>query len=164
MKDNILKLNPFFALFSPVRFLMVLVYSALFAFLIFYDTAVNIPMIILAVIFIVFSYIRLTRKIYIERGSMEFIYYHRVRGFRKYRYVKTLYTVTDIEYLKFEQNFVEKLFGAGHFSIICRSNIDASKEYYYKIEPKKSFTFYGLTNFRQTKKEICDILGVNESE
>ena len=164
MKDNILKLSPFFALFSPVRFLLVLVYTALFAFLIFYNSDLNIPMAILAVIFIILSYHRMTRKIYIERGSMEFIYYHRVRGFRRYRYVKTLYTVTDIEYLKFEQNPVEKLFGAGHFSIVCRSNYDASKEYYYKIEPKKSFTFYGLTDFKNTKKEICNLLGVNESE
>ena len=95
---------------------------------------------------------------------MEFIYYHHLPGVRSSHSVKTLYSVKNIRNVKFEQNIIEKLFGAGHFSFSCQPYHDADKDYYYDITPKTSFTFYGLSDFKNKKKEICDILGVNETE
>lgn len=164
MKDNILRLNPIFALFEPARALMILLYIALFAVVIFLRGDFDITFAILAVLMIIVEYHRWTKEIYLERGCMEFIYYHSVRGVRSSHHVKTLYSAKNIQNLKFEQNPIEKLFGAGHFSFTCQPYHDADKDYYYDINPKTSFTFYGLSNFKNTKKEICNILGVNESE
>ena len=83
----------------------------------------------------------------------------RTRGFTPKAKVK--YTVTDIENLRFEQNKLEKLFNCGHFSFEGNTVYETDSN---SVVPKTSFTFYGLTHFRQTKKEICDILGVNETE
>ena len=105
-----------------------------------------------------------TRKISLDNDFMEFIYYQSAPSnnmSRRTRRVRVKYTVTDIENLRFEQNALEKLFNCGHFSFegntVYESNSDG-------FEPLTSFTFYGLTHFRQTKKEICDILGVAETE
>lgn len=105
-----------------------------------------------------------TRKIVLDNDFMEFVYYQSAPSnnmSRRSRRVRVKYTVTDIEDLKFEQNKLERIFGCGHFSFRGNSVYEASRE---GFEPKTSFTFYGLTNFRQTKKEICDILGINETE
>ena len=80
---------------------------------------------------------------------------------RRSRRVRVKYTVTDIENLRFEQNALEKLFNCGHFSFKGNTVYESSAD---GFEPKIEFTFYGLTHFRQTKKEICDILGVAETE
>lgn len=105
-----------------------------------------------------------TRKIVFDNDFMEFVYYQSVPSnnmSRRSRRVRVKYTVTDIEKLKFEQNKLEKLFNCGHFSFkgntVYESNSDG-------FEPKTEFTFYGVTHFRQTKKEICNILGVAEVE
>ena len=95
---------------------------------------------------------------------MEFVYYQSAvsQNFnRRRRQVKVKYTVTEIEDLKFEQNPIEKLFGCGHFSFRGNSVYESRRD---GFEPKTSFTFYGVMNFCQTKKEICNILGVNETE
>ena len=105
-----------------------------------------------------------TGKIYIDKDYMEFTYHQRARSdnFKhRSRHVRVKYTVTDIENLRFEQNALEKLFNCGHFSFKGNTVYESNAE---GFEPKTEFTFYGLTHFRQIKKEICDILGVNEAE
>lgn len=104
-----------------------------------------------------------TRTLVLNKDFMEFTYLQSAPSnnmSRRSRRVKVKYTVTGIEDLRFEQNALEKLFGCGHFSFkgntVYESNSDG-------FEPLTEFTFYGLTHFRQTKKEICDILGVNET-
>ena len=164
MKDNILRLNPIFALFSPTNALILLVYFGLCALAIFGDVKIDIAMLLLAIIGVCIMYYRWTKKIYLDRNKMEFIYYHRISRGRGSVRVKTLYSISNIRDLKFAQNPIEKLFGAGHFSFTCNSDCDCDKDHYYDIKPKNSFTFYGLSNFKNTKKEICDILGVNEAE
>ncbi len=164
MKDNILRLNPIFALFSPTNALILLVYFGLCALAIFGDVKIDIAMLLLAIIDVCIMYYRWTKKIFLARNKMEFIYYHWISRGKWSGRVKTLYSVSNIRDLKFAQNPIEKLFGAGHFSFTCNSDCDCDKEHYYDIKPKNSFTFYGIANFKNTKKEICDILGVNESE
>ncbi len=105
-----------------------------------------------------------TGKIYIDKDYMEFTYHQRARSnnFKhRSRHVRVKYTVTEIENLRFEQNALEKIFNCGHFSFNGNTVYESNAE---GFEPKTEFTFYGLTHFRQTKKEICDILGVNETE
>ncbi len=114
---------------------------------------------------------RSTRKIQLDKGKMNFTYWQeledpgglgegaiRTKGFTPKAKVK--YTVTEIENLRFEQTKLEKIFNCGHFSFEGNTVYDT---YEPLIVPKTAFTFYGLTNFRQTKKDISDILGVNET-
>ena len=114
------------------------------------------------VIFVSIAFLN-TRKLTLDKDFMEFTYFQNAwsEAFRRRKRVKVRYTVTGIEDLRFEQNALEKLFGCGHFSFkgntVYESNSDG-------FEPLTEFTFYGLTHFRQTKKEICNILGVNETE
>ena len=95
---------------------------------------------------------------------MEFTYHQRARSnnFKhRSRHVRVKYTVTDIENLKFEQNKLEKFFNCGHFIFKGNTVYESRSD---GFEPLTEFTFYGLTHFKQTKKEICDILGVTETE
>ena len=105
-----------------------------------------------------------TRKIALDKDFIEFVYYQSAPSnnmSRRSRRVRVKYTVSDIENLKFEQNKLEKLFNCGHFSFEGNTVYETDSDC---VVPKTSFTFYGVTHFRQTKKEICDILGVNETE
>lgn len=105
-----------------------------------------------------------TRKIALDKDFIEFVYYQSAPSnnmSRRSRRVRVKYTVSDIENLKFEQNKLEKLFNCGHFSFNGNTVYESNAE---GFEPLTEFTFFGLTHFRQTKKEICDILGVNETE
>lgn len=118
---------------------------------------------IFVVLIILFSMTTITTgKIYIDKDYMEFTYHQRARSnnFRhRSRHVRVKYTVTEIENLRFEQNALEKLFNCGHFSFKGNTVYESNSE---GFEPLTKFTFYGLTHFRQTKKEICDLLGVAE--
>ena len=120
---------------------------------------------LLASLMILFSMTTITTgKVYIDKDYMEFTYHQRARSnnFKhRSRHVRVKYTVTDIENLRFEQNALEKLFNCGHFSFKGNTVYESRSD---GFEPLTEFTFYGLTHFRQTKKEICDILGVNEAE
>ena len=104
-----------------------------------------------------------TRKLALDKDFMEFTYLQSAwsDALRRRKRVKVKYTVSEIEDLRFEQNALEKLFNCGHFSFkgntVYESNSDG-------FEPLTEFTFYGLTHFKQMKKEICDILGINEAE
>jgi hypothetical protein len=105
-----------------------------------------------------------TGKVYLDKNFMEFVYYQSAitQNFnRRRRQVKVKYTVTDLENLRFEQNKLEKIFGCGHFSFNGNTVYESFHE---GFEPKTEFTLYGITHFKQTKKEICNILGVNETE
>lgn len=164
MKDNILRLNPIFALFSPMNALILLIYFGLCALAIFGDVKIDIAMLLLAIIGVCIMYYRWTKKIYLDRNKMEFFYYHRISRGRGSIKVKTLYLVSNIRNLKFAQNPIEKLFGAGHISFTGRTFENASSIYSKDIDIKTSFTFYGLADFNNTKKEICNILGINETE
>ena len=113
------------------------------------------------IIFLCIAFLN-TRKIALDKDFMEFIYYQSAPSnnmSRRSRRVRVKYTVTDIENLKFEQNKLEKLFNCGHFSFKGNTVYESRSD---GFEPLTEFTFYGLTHFRQTKKEICDILGVAE--
>ncbi|MBO5702132.1 MAG: hypothetical protein J6S71_06805 [Clostridia bacterium] len=115
------------------------------------------------IIFLCIAFLN-TRKVAIDKDFMEFIYYQSAPSnnmSRRSRRVRVKYTVTEIENLCFEQNALEKLFNCGHFSFKGNTVYESNSK---GFEPKTEFTFYGLTHFRQTKKEICDILGVNEIE
>lgn len=120
---------------------------------------------VFVVLIILFSMTTITTgKIYIDKDYMEFTYHQRARSnnFRhRSRHVRVKYTVNVIENLRFEQNALEKLFNCGHFSFEGNTVYETNSE---GIEPKTAFTFYGLTHFKQTKKEICNILGVAEVE
>ena len=120
---------------------------------------------LLASLMILFSMTTITTgKVYIDKDYMEFTYHQRARSnnFKhRSRHVRVKYTVTDIENLKFEQNALEKLFNCGHFSFKGNTVYESRSD---GFDPLTEFTFYGLTHFRQTKKEICDILGVTETE
>ena len=159
MKNNILWLNPIFRLLETRRLIWFAVILAAEVLLLWgSDTLWEIIFVLLPMLFYIFYG---TNRIRFERGTVKFNYYHTVRRAGKNRPIRVKYTVTDIEDLKFEQNKLERIFGCGHFSFRGNSVYEASRE---GFEPKTSFTFYGLTNFRQTKKEICDILGVKETE
>ena len=161
MKDNILRLNAFAALFNPVKFALLISASLITVFIACFSDSTSVLPIALVGGWIVWNMVMSTHKIELSRDRMRFEYFHTVRVTHKHSYkTRVRYTVTEIEDLKFEQNALEKLFGCGHFSFkgntVYESNSDG-------FEPLTVFTFYGLTHFRQTKKEICDILGVNET-
>jgi hypothetical protein len=159
MKNNVFWLNPLFRLLERRRLIWFAVILAAEVLLLWgSDTFWEIFFVILPMLFYIFYG---TNRISFERGVVKFNYYHTVRRAGKNRPVLVKYTVSDIEDLKFDQNKLEKIFGCGHFSFRGNSVYESR---YNDFQPKTSFTFYGLTNFRQTKKEICDILGVNEAE
>lgn len=179
MKNNVLRLNGFAKLLRPISIVEVF---SLVLFLFFltgrrgfdpiYILSCICALIFLYPLFSLLGITRSTRKIQLDKGMMCFTYWQkledagglgegaiRTRGFTPKAKVK--YTVTEIENLKFEQNKLEKLFNCGHFSFEGNTVYETDSDC---IVPQTSFTFYGLTNFRQTKKEICDILGVTETE
>ena len=173
MKDNILKLNPFFSLFKPIKFVISILICAFFIFLtIIGDGILKVSFLVPIILFVGYCYI-FPNKIYLDRDNLQFIYYHDIQGAKSYTdpgrvrlvtLTKAMYSATRIKNLKFEQNIIEKIFNVGHFSFNCISTYEASGQYADRIKPKYSFSFYGLTHFKQTKKEICEILGVNEAE
>ena len=179
MKNNVLKLNGLAKQFRPVSIVEVLALLIIFLGLAqrrgfdqIYILSYICALIFLYPLFSLLGFTRSTRKIQLDKGVMKFTYWQalenpgglgegaiRTRGFTPKAKVK--YTVTDIENLRFEQNALEKLFNCGHFSFEGNTVYETDSDC---VVPKTAFTFYGLTNFRQTKKEICDILGVNEAE
>ena len=180
MKNNVLRLNAFAKLLTPKDLLELVGFSAVLLFVWFKDRGFTLTSIALFIcellifysIYSLFGCTRSTRKIQLEKGVMHFTHWQkledagglgegaiRTRGFTPKAKVK--YTVTEIENLRFEQNKLEKLFNCGHFSFEGNTVYETDSDC---VVPKTSFTFYGLTHFRQTKKEICDILGVNETE
>ena len=179
MKNNVLRLNGFAKLLRPISIVEVF---SLVLFLFFlterrgfdpiYILSCICALIFLYPLFSLLGITRSTRKIQLDKGMMCFTYWQkledagglgegviRTRGFTPKAKVK--YTVTEIENLRFEQTKLEKLFNCGHFSFEGNTVYETDSDC---IVPQTSFTFYGLTNFRQTKKEICDILGVSETE
>lgn len=168
MKDNILRLNLFFSLLNRKSAVYLLVYL-IFLALSYFFLSINTTWVVLALPFIFGAYkiVFATKVLKLERGLIRFTYTHHVStaGYRKTSFpVRVDYTVMNITKLKFEQNAIEKLFGAGHISFTGRTFENSSNIYSGDLEPKTSFTFYGLSNFNNTKKEICNILGVNETE
>lgn len=180
MKNNVIKLNAFAKLLTPKELLELIGWSILLLVVWvprhgFTATSIMLLVCALLIYYVLYSLLgitRATRKIQLDKGVMHFTYWQqlenndgsggavaRTKGSTPKAKVK--YTVTEIENLKFEQNKLEKLFNCGHFSFegntVYETNADG-------IDPKTSFTFYGLTHFRQTKNEICNILGVNETE
>jgi hypothetical protein len=179
MKDNVLRLNGLAKLLRPTTIFEIL---ALVLFMLFlaqrrgfdpiYILSYSCALIFLYPLFSLLGFTRSTRKIQLDKGVMHFTCWQvlenpggsgegfiRTRGFTPKAKVK--YTVTDIENLKFEQNKLEKLFNCGHFSFEGNTVYETDSD---RVVPKTSFTFYGLTHFRQTKKEICNTLGTNETE
>ncbi len=171
MKDNILKLNPVFSLFKPIKLIISILICSFFVFLtIIGDGILKASFLVPIALCVGYCYI-FPSKIYLDRDNLQFIYYHDIQGVKSYTdpgrvrldsVTKAMYSATRIRNLKFEQNFIEKIFNAGHFSFNCISTYEASGQYADRIKPKYVFTFYGISNFKQTKKEICNILGVNE--
>lgn len=179
MKSNVLKLNRLAKLLRPITILEIFVLVLFLFFLAqrrgfdpIYILSYICALIFLFPLFSLFGFYRSTRKIQLDKGEMNFTYWQeledpgglgeraiRTRGFTPKAKVK--YTVTEIENLKFEQNKIEKLFNCGHFSFEGNTVYETDSDC---VVPKTSFTFYGLTHFKQTKKEICDILGVSETE
>lgn len=180
MKNNVVKLNAFAKLLTPKELLELVEYSIilLVAWVItngFTATSMIMLVCTLLIYYVIYSLLgitRETRKIQLDKGVMHFTYWQRLenndgsggtivrtRGVTPKAKVK--YTVTDIENLRFEQNKLEKLFNCGHFSFEGNTVYETDSDC---IVPKTSFMFYGLTGFRQIKKEICDILGVKETE
>ena len=161
MKNNVLRLNPIYKLLELKKFIIFLIFLTLAIYIALFSEGV--VFLKIAFVFIVpIGYILYgTKKITLARGSISFTYNHVLRRFRNSHTVRVKYLVTNIHYLKFEQNAIENFFDCGHFSFSGNTEYEMNV---YEIEPKMSFTFYGLTHFRQTKKEICDILVVNETE
>lgn len=179
MKDNVLRLNGLAKLLRPTTIFEIL---ALVLFMLFlaqrrgfdpiYILSYSCALIFLYPLFFLLGFTRSTRKIGLDKGTMQFTHWQKLeergglgegfihtRGFTPKAKVK--YTVTEIDNLKFEQNKIEKLFNCGHFSFDGNTVYETDSDC---VIPKTSFTFYGLTRFRQTKKEICNILGINETE
>lgn len=161
MKNNILWLNPIYKLLEPKRSALFLILLALDLYIFLFSEG-NLALRIAFALILPIGYILYgTKKITLSRGRIDFTYNHVLRRFRNSHTVRVKYTVTNIHYLKFEQNAIEKFFDCGHFSFSGNTEYETNA---HEIDAKTSFTFYGLTHFRQTKKEICDILGVNETE
>lgn len=167
MKNNTLRLNLFFSLFNRRSVVYLVVYLIVLAASYFF-LSVNATWVVLAFPFVfgVYKIFFATKTLKFERDIIRFTYTHHVStGYRKPTVpVIVDYTVMNITKLKFEQNAIEKLFGAGHISFTGRTFENSSSIYSKNIDIKTSFTFYGLTDFNNTKKEICDILGVSETE
>lgn len=162
MKDNVLRLNYLALLLNPVKFALLLSAAVIMVLIAYFSNSSIVLLIALGGGWIVWNIVMSTHKIELSRGCMKFSYFHTVRVTHKHSYkTRVKYTVTEIENLKFEQNTLEKLFNCGHFSFRGNTLYESNTD---NFDPQTSFTFYGLTNFRQTKKEICDILGVNETE
>lgn len=179
MKNNVLRLNGLAKQLRPISIIEILALLVICfglaqsrGFDPIYILSYICALIFLYPLFSLLGFTRSTRKIQLDKGVMHFTYWQalenpgglgegviRTRGFTPKAKVK--YTVTDIENLKFEQNKIEKLFNCGHFSFEGNAVYETDSDC---VVPKTSFTFYGLTHFKQTKKEICDILGVNETE
>ncbi len=162
MKANVLRLNYLALLLNPAKFALLISAAVILVLFAYFSTVSNILLVVLGVGWIIWNIIMSTQKIEFSRGCMKFSYFHTVRVTHKHSYkTRVKYTVTEIKNLKFEQNALEKIFNCGHFSfrgkIFYESNADG-------FDPQNEFTFYGLTHFKQTKKEISDILGVNETE
>ena len=177
MQNNVLKLNLFAKLLRPFSVVEALAMLVLGFCLVLrrgfdpiYILSYICALIFLYPLFSLLGFTRSTGKIQLEKGVMHFTYWQalespgglgegviRTRGFTPKAKVK--YTVTDIENLRFEQNKLEKLFNCGHFSFEGNTVYETDSDC---VVPKTSFTFYGLTHFRQTQKEICDILGAPE--
>ena len=170
MKNNILKLNYFANLLRPAKLIMIIVLGLLFVVMNVIDKGFKLHSIIIytcayVLLYFVCFILITTRKIMLDKDTIHFTYTQlisrRTEGsFRMRGEAKVKYTVTDIENLRFEQNALEKLFNCGHFSFKGNTVYESRSD---GFEPLTEFTFYGLTHFRQTKKEICDILGVNET-
>lgn len=179
MKNNVLRLNGFAKLLRPTTILEIFVLVLFLFFLAqrrgfdpIYILSYICALIFLYPLFSLLGFTRSTRKIQLDKGVMQFTHWQklespgglgegaiRTRGFTPKAKVK--YTVTEIENLKFEQNKIEKLFNCGHFSFEGNTVYETDSDC---VVPKTEFTFYGLTHFKQTKKEICNILGVVEVE
>lgn len=165
MKDNTLRLNLVFSLLNIQSVLYSLVYVAVLVAAYFLLNTKSIwILLVFPVIFLVYKIIFATKTLKLERDTIRFTYTHHVHLFRRSVPVRVDYTVMNIRDLNFEQNAVEKLLGAGHISFTGRTFADTDSIYSNDIDIKTSFIFYGLTHFRQTKNEICNILGVNETE
>ena len=168
MKNHTLRLNLFFSLLNRRSAVYLVVYLIVLG-LSYFFLSVNATWVVLAFPFVFGAYkiFFATKTLKFERDIIRFTYTHHVSttGYRKTTVpVRVDYTVMNITKLKFEQNAIEKLFGAGHISFTGRTFENSSSIYSKNIDIKTSFTFYGLTDFNNTKKEICDILGVNETE
>lgn len=162
MKDNILRLNYLALLLNPAKLALLISASVILVLLAYFSTVSNILLVVLGVGWIIWNMLMTTHKIELSRGRMKFEYFHTVRVTHKHSYkTRVKYTVTEIEDLKFEQNALEKLFNCGHFSFRGNTLYESNTD---NFDPKTEFTFYGLTHFKQTKKGIYDILGVNETE
>jgi len=168
MKNNTLRLNLFFSLFNRRSVVYLVVYLIVLA-LSYFFLSVNATWVVLAfpLVFGAYKIFFATKTLKFERDIIRFTYTHHVSttGYRKTTVpVRVDYTVMNITKLKFGQNAIEKLFGAGQISFTGRTFENSSSIYSKDIDIKTSFTFYGLTDFNNTKKEICDILGVSETE
>ena len=167
MKNNTLSLNLFFSLLNLRSVVYLLVYLIVLAASYFF-LSVNATWVVLAFPFVfgVYKIFFATKILKFERDIIRFTYTHHVStGYRKPTVpVRVDYTVMNITKLKFEQNAIEKLFGAGHISFTGRTFENSSSIYSKDIDIKTSFIFYGLADFNNTKKEICNILGVSETE
>ena len=179
MKNNILRLNGFAKLLRPITIAEIFSLVLFFLFLSakrgfdpIYLLSYICALLFLYPLFSLMGFTRSTRKIQLDKGTMQFTHWQkleehgglgegfiRTRGFTPKAKVK--YTVTEIDNLKFEQNKLEKLFNCGHFSFEGNTVYETDSDC---VVPKTSFTFYGLTNYKNIKKEICNILGVNEAE
>ena len=165
MKNNTLRLNLLLALLKPRTMIFSVVYLVLFAlFPCFFSIDSAWMTLLVASIYPVYRIIFATKSLKLEQDVIRFTYTHYVRRFRRSVPVRVDYTVMNIRDLKFEQNSIEKLFNAGHISFTGRVFENSDSLYSDDINPKTSFTFYGLTDFKNTKKEVCNILGVNETE
>ena len=73
-----------------------------------------------------------------------------VRGWNP---VRVHYRIEDISNVVFEQNFVERIFDAGHISFSGKVSIEAKRDE-DRIKIHDKYYIYGISNFSKFKKEF----------
>lgn len=67
--------------------------------------------------------------------------------------VRVYYRIEDISNVVFEQNFVERIFDAGHISFSGKVSIEAKRDE-DRIKIHDKYYIYGISNFSKFKKEF----------
>ncbi|MBR2387474.1 MAG: PH domain-containing protein [Clostridia bacterium] len=68
-------------------------------------------------------------------------------------WLKVSYSISNIQDIKYHQNFIEKIFDIGHISFSGKADFSAKRDM-DRIKRKEQFTIYGIKHFSNFKGQL----------